>query len=216
MKPTYAIGVVAHVSRANQAHALMDQAGAAYMSLDNGNLGCGGNHRKVWRHLDKHHARNAYWLLTLEDDAIIPDGFQEQLDRVLAVTPAPIVSFYLGRLRPPHLQYMIEPATKRADDRDASWIVSRQLLHAVGLAIRSDLVKDMLSSLDEELPIDDAINVWANKHRYRIGYTWPSLVDHADGETLLQHPDGHQREPGRVAWRSGTRDTWTHQLVEMN
>lgn len=213
---TYAIGIVAHVSRADKAHELMDAAGAAYMSLDNGNLGCGGNHRKVWRHLAKRHAAHAEWLLVLEDDAIPVDGFNQQLEQALAVARAPVVSLYLGRKRPPHLQFMIEPAIKRADDADASWIVSRQLLHAVGLAVRSNIVEDMLATIDEELPIDEAIHTWANKRRYRIGYSHPSLVDHADGETLLKHRDGQQREPGRVAWTCGSRETWTHEYVEMN
>ena len=211
---TYVIGIVAHVTRTAEAEKLMGDAGADYMSLDNGNLGCTGNHRKVWRHLAE--KCSADYFVVLEDDAIIPDGFRDQLDQILNFPPAPIVSFYLGQLRPPHLQYMIEPATKRADKHDASWIVSRQLLHAVGLAIRADLVKDMLASLDEQLPIDEAINQWANKHRYRIAYTWPSLIDHADGETLLKHRDGHTREPGRIAWRHGTREHWTHEIVEMN
>lgn len=214
---TYAIGIVAHVTRAEQAHKLMADVGAAYLSLDNGNLGCHGNHRKTWRYLANKQAPHVDWGIVLEDDAIpCCEDFTNQLEQALAVTTAPIVSLYLGRLRPPHLQYIIEPAVKRADEQDASWLVSRQLLHGVGLAIRSNVIADMLNNLDDELPIDEAINAWANQRRYRIAYTWPSLVDHADGETLLQHRDGHERVPGRVAWRSGKRDEWTHQQVEMN
>jgi GR25 family glycosyltransferase involved in LPS biosynthesis len=213
---TYAIGIVAHVARGEQAHQLMSDVGAAFCAIDNGNLGCSGNHRKVWRHLAKRFAAHADYLVVLEDDAIPCDDFPQQLEQALSATTAPIVSLYLGRLRPPHLQYMIEPATARADAADASFILSRHLLHAVGLAVRADLVPDMLGELDEELPIDEAIHGWANKHRYRIAYTWPSICDHADGETLLQHRDGQQREPGRIAWKHGGRDKWTHQFIEMN
>lgn len=213
---SYAIGIVGHVARAEAAHQLMDDAGAAYLSLDDGNLGCGGNHRKTWHYLLKRHAAYVDWLVLLEDDAVPVEGFKDQLEQALAVAPAPILSFYLGRLRPPHLQYMIEPAIKRADEADASWIVSRQLLHAVGLAIRSTIVEDMLDSLDEELPIDEAIGVWANKHRYRIGYTHPSICNHQDGPTLEQHRDGQAREAGRVAWKFGRRDVFSHSYVEMN
>jgi hypothetical protein len=194
----------------------MDTVGAAYMSLDNGLLGCNGNHRRVWRYLADKQSPHVDWLITLEDDAQPVDGFHERLEQVLAATPAPVISFYLGRKRPPLVQYMIEPATKRADNHDASFIVSRHLLHAVGLAIRSDLVEDMLAKLDQILPIDEAIDAWVNKHRYRVGYTWPSIVDHADGETLLKHRDGAKRETGRVAWRAGTRDHWENRIVEMN
>lgn len=213
---SHAIGIVAHVARAAEAHALFDTVGAAFLSLDNGVLGCNGNHRKVWRHMSQRFGKHVDYLVVLEDDAVVTDDFGSQLEQVLAASPAQIVSFYLGRLRPPHLQYMIEPAVQRADKADANFIVSRQLLHAVGLAIRADLVAGMLESLDQELPIDEAIGKWANKHRYRIAYTWPSIVEHADGETLLKHRDNIPREPGRVAWRHGSRDAWENTLVEMN
>jgi len=212
---THAIGIVGHVSRSDEAYALMAATGAVYMSLDNGNLGCSGNHFRVWRHLAERWAPHVGYLVVLEDDAVPCENFTDQLAAALALQFSPIVSLYLGRQRPPHLQYMIGPATKRADQRDASWIVSRHVLHAVGLAVRADLVADMLAHLDRELPIDDAIDEWANRHRYRVAYTWPSIVDHADGETLLKHPDGIAREPGRVAWKHGARDEWTYTQVEM-
>ena len=216
MDLSYAIGVVAHTARAEQAHTLMETVGAAYMSIDNGAFGCRGNHIKTWRHLSDRFAPHKTWLVVLEDDATPVDGFNEQLENALATHTAPVVSLYLGRLRPPHFQHMIEPATKRADNHDANFIISRQMLHAVGLAIRSDLVADMLDNLNEILPIDEAIGEWVNKRRYRIAYTWPSIIDHADGDTLLQHRDGHKRQPGRIAWRCGVRSNWTDRTVEMS
>jgi hypothetical protein len=214
---SYAIGIVAHVARADAAHKLFDDVAACYMSLDNGTFGCRGNHVKTWRHLSDRFAAHHSHLVCLEDDAVPVDGFNDQLDQVLAANPtASIISLYLGQLRPPHLQYMIGPAMLRAETADASFIVSRQLLHAVGLVIRADLVNDMLANLNEALPIDEAIGEWANKRRYGIAYTHPSICDHADGDTLLQHRDGIPRERGRVAWYAGTRDEWTHRKVEMN
>ena len=216
LPPTYAIGIVAHVERGQQAHDLMDNVGAVYASLDNGTFGCHLNHKRVWRYLSTRQAKNANWLVVLEEDAVPVEGFAEQLTEALANAPVSVVSLYLGRLRPPQQQWMIGPATQRADERNACWIVSRQFLHGVGLAIRSDLVADMLNTIDETLPIDEAILAWAVKRRYRVGFTWPSLVDHADGETLLKHRDGQAREPGRVAWRAGTRTDWNIDAVEMN
>jgi hypothetical protein len=125
------------------------------------------------------------------------------------------VSLYLGRLRPPQYQHMIQPAIDRAEASGAHWLVSRQLLHAVGVAIRGDLLDDMLSHLDDS-PIDEAINTWVNRKFYRVAYTFPSLVQHDDGPTLIQHRDGQHREPGRVAWKTGTREHWENRIVEMN
>jgi hypothetical protein len=111
---------------------------------------------------------------------------------------------------------MIQPAIDRAEASNAHWLVSRQLLHAVGVAIRGDLIEDMLTHLDGETPIDEAINTWVNRKFYRVAYSYPSLVDHADVDTLIQHRDGQHREPGRVAWKTGTRATWENNIVEMN
>ena len=183
--------------------------------MSNGNWSCSENHLRCWRWLSRHRG-DAEWFCLLEDDAIPVTGFRDQLEQALEVAPRGIVSLYLGKLRPPQYQHMIQPAIDRAEDHEAHWLVSRQLLHAVGLAVRGDLLDDMLANLDDETPVDEGIGVWANKHFYRIAYVWPSLIDHADTETLIAHRDGQHREPGRVAWKTGTRDFWSYEYVEMN
>jgi hypothetical protein len=65
------------------------------------------------------------------------------------------------------------------------------------------------------LPIDENIGQWSRRQGWPIAYTVPSLVDHADGPTLITHPDGAEREPGRVAWRTGTHFTWNSDAVEV-
>jgi hypothetical protein len=45
----------------------METVGAAYISIDNGTLGCEGNHRKVWQWLNDH--ATTKWVVVLEDDA---------------------------------------------------------------------------------------------------------------------------------------------------
>lgn len=213
----YNIGVVGHEARTVQAKNLTTDVDAAFLSLDDGELGCDGNHRLVWQHLAEKHT--ADYVVVLEDDALPVDGFREQLNQVLAITPEPIVSFYLGRLRPPQYQQVIESAVTRADRRGAHFITTPHVLHSVGLAVRADLVPDMLTTIDNDVPvgtpIDEAISAWIGRRRYRCAYTWPSLVDHADGETLIVHRDGVTRPKGRVAWRCGTRTTWENQSVEL-
>jgi GR25 family glycosyltransferase involved in LPS biosynthesis len=208
-----AIGIVAHLQRVAMTEHLADQTGAQIISYDDGTLGCTKNHLAVWKRLAD---TDADWKICIEDDAVPVDGFQNQLEHALEVAPAGIVSLYLGRLRPPQWQHMIQPAIDRADTSGAHWLVSRQLLHAVGIAMRGDLVDDMLAHLDGETPIDEAINTWVNRRMYRVAYCWPSICDHADTETLIQHRDGQNRESGRVAWKTGTRETWANEYVEMN
>ncbi|QPX62799.1 glycosyltransferase [Mycobacterium phage Plumbus] len=195
----HTIGIVAHTKRAEQAHRLMETVGAAYMSIDNGTLGCESNHRKVWQHLTRH---NTDWLVVLEDDAIPCNNFRDQLDAALAVAPSPVVSLYLGRERPREYQQRIA----KAADTTAHWLTCRRLLHAVGIAIHAALVPNMLNNLPNGKPIDEAISAWARRQSHTIAYTWPSLVDHADEPSLTG-----RRGPatGRVAWRHGGRDWWT-------
>lgn len=164
----------------------------------------------------------AYWTVVLEDDAVPVPFFRTQLAKALAVAPAGIVSLYLGRSRPPQWQKRIERATYGAIAQDANFILHNRLLHCVGVAIKSRLVAQMLETVSlnacRDLPIDEAITAWARAHRYGVAYTWPSLVDHADGPTLAYHRDmandERERYP-RKAWRTGTRTHWGTAHVAM-
>lgn len=211
-----AIGIVAHTDRLAQANTLASQVEAEHIAIDDGVLGCEGNHRRVWRHLAH---SGAYWTVVLEDDALPVPFFRTQLAAALAVAPAGIVSLYLGRSRPPQWQQRIERATYAATAHEASFILHTRLLHCVGVAIKSRLVGDMVditaTAACHGLPMDEAITAWARAHRYGVAYTWPSLVDHADGPTLAYHRDHAQRDAPRKAWSAGTRKRWGTAQVAM-
>jgi len=204
---TFSIGIVAHTSRSSAAKLLSMSVGAQFISVDNGMLGCDANHDAVHRHLA---GMGTDWSVVLEDDAVPVDGFRDQLRAVLKVAPAPVVSLYLGRQRPPQYQSRIAAATTKADLVDAHWLTSSRLLHAVGYAIRSELLPDLLE-VPLRLPADERIGAWADQ----TAYCWPSLVDHADMPTIVDHPDGKPRPPGRTAWRTGTRAAWSDLSVPL-
>lgn len=128
--------------------------------------------------------------MVLEDDALHVSSWHAQLEAALETAPTPIVSFYLGRLRPPTCL----DALDKADANDAHWIVSNHCLHAVALAIRTELVDDMLRALRAYLPIDQAIGRWARQRAHEVAWA-PSLVDHADIGSLIRHLDGAPRVP---------------------
>lgn len=204
-----ALGIVAHHARADQAHKLMEDVGAQYMSMDNGTLGCHRNHRKVWDYLA---TQDTDYSIVLEDDAEPVEGFREQLEQALTAAPAPIVSLYLGVGRPQGWQKRIDKAIKIADNKDAHWLTGKHVLHAVGLAIRTELLP---MDLDPRLQIDHAITKWRRAEFLPVAYTFPSLVDHRDEPTLFDHGDGLSRTKPRKAWRVGTRDTWTDSAVPL-
>jgi hypothetical protein len=209
MSSLFKIGVVAHTSRASMAKTLARQVGARFVAVDNGLLGCDGNHLAVLHHLA---GAGGVWSVALEDDAVPVDGFADQLRMILEAAPAgvDVVSLYLGRQRPPQFQALIAARVRDAVAAEAHWLTSSKLLHAVGYAIRTDLIPGLLD-FDSSLPIDERIGA----HLGRVGYCWPSIVDHADMPTLVDHPDGRPRPPGRTAWRTGTRAAWSDLSIEL-
>lgn len=216
------IGVVAHEARRDQAIQLADTVDAAVLSIDDGSLGCDANHKKVWAELYNRTDNDlgAQWLIVLEDDAVPVDDFNAQAHAALAAAPSPVVSFYLGRHHIPTLDWekRKQEAILRADIAQAHWITTNHLLHAVAVAIRRDYVASMyrhLETLPLVLPIDEAITHWMHNRGVSVSYTWPSLIDHADQPTLFRHPDKLPRPPGRVAYTTGTRPTWTDKAVTM-
>lgn len=207
----FTIGIVAHTSRAEQAHILMETVGAAYMSVDSGKLGCDDNHKKVQTYLA---GIPSTWSVILEDDAHPVQDFREQLHQALVMAPTPIVSLYAGRKKPSHWQGRYKKALANAKTVDASWLISTHLLHAVGYAIRTEHLPSLLAHTSPH-PSDQHITSWAQRYGYTVGYTIPSLIDHLDGPTIVDHADGAVRHPGRKAWTVGRRDRWTTEAVTM-
>lgn len=206
------IGIVAHSSRASEAKALAHEVDAEFVSIDqDGILGCDDNHDHVMHHLA---GLPSTWSVVLEDDAVPVEGFYEQLEAALPLSPTPIVSLYLGRLRPPQHQADIQAAVEAAVVEDADWIISSRLYHAVGYAIKTELLPSLLGHLSN-WPVDQHISEWAMQRGHLVSYCWPSLVDHADGETVVAHPDGQPRTPGRVAWKTGAKAQWSTQSVTL-
>lgn len=207
------IGVVAHTSRGRQARELARQVCADFVSLDNGILGCDQNHKAVQWHLA---ALPGDYSVVLEDDAVPVDGFGDQLRALLEVAPAPVCSLYLGRQRPPQYQRQIADAVDRAESGDANWIMADRLFHAVGYAIRTDLLPSLLN-FTTGLPSDEHVSAWAMNRlgAGQVCYCLPSIVDHADVPTVVDHPDGQPRPPGRTAWRVGARQVWSPSSVAL-
>lgn len=203
------IGVVAHTSRVTYAKRLANVIRADFVSIDNGTLGADGNHEAVQYHLS---ALPSTFSVILEDDAIPVEGFRDQLEHALPLCPSPIASLYLGKQRPPQYQHAIRTAIEAAELEAADWIVGTRLFHAVGYAIKTELIPSLLDHITH-WPVDEHISSWARLHGHTVAYAYPSLVDHLDGPTLVAHPDGKPRTPGRVAWKTQPHETWTSKSV---
>lgn len=204
------VGIVAHHSRSDFASELADKVSANFLSVDFRGDGCRANHLVAWK---MHSAEPAEWNVNLEDDAIPVPDFREQLAAALAVAPAPIVSLYLGT------GYIydrdVKPLLEKAAVMDASWLVTNGgVLHAVGLAVRGDLLESMLSALQGNChqAIDRSLSLWARRAGHRVAYTLPSLVDHRDDVSLVTP---NRRRAARKAWKVGGRNQWNPTLIRM-
>ena len=202
--------VVGHPKRCVEAFELGADL-VAPLSMDDG-IGADANHLRAWQMTTRFLGT---WSMVVEDDAQPVEGFLAQAQAALSVAPTPVVSFYLGQTMPVHVQEDIRAALDQV--KDAAWITSNQLLHAVAVAIRQDLVLDMLDMLDDltGFPIDERIGAWCRIRGHRIAYTVPSLVEHADWPTLIDHLDGIPRDTPRKAWRTGTREEWNSRWVAL-
>ena len=219
MAADFAIGIVAHATRAVVAKQLNKTVRADFISIDNNSLmGCEGNHWAVQNHLVN---LGAEWSVVLEDDAEPVDGFRDQVGAALKSAPetADVVSFYLGRKRPPQHQGAIGRALQAANAAGAHWLLGNRLLHAVAYAIRTERLPSLLEfTAQSATPIDQHITAWAREtfgHRPVVAYTVPSLCNHSDMPTVVDHPDGQPRPPGRVAWQTGRRDQWQPSSVPL-
>lgn len=212
------IGVTAHISRVRQADRLIRDVKADAISVDRGYYGPQINHHRTWARMAEITADNE-WAVVLEDDALPCNDFRSQADAALSTlgVEAGLVSFYMGRLRPLHWQERVGQAVARADVMGASWIVGDAVLHGVAIAMRGSMIHDMLGEVTKDIdtPIDEAVTRWCRKSYVPCWYSWPSIVEHADGPTVVNHRDGMKRESGRVAWRFGERSDWTERSVKL-
>ncbi|AXN53550.1 glucosyltransferase [Gordonia phage Fryberger] len=203
--------IVAHPSRKERAEklaTLLPQPNTIVMDSDN--LGPGENHWRAWVAA---YDEDAEWILVVEDDALPIDGFEDELAQVLSNSPSPVVSLYLGQSRPFSWQHGIGETINMLEMQGDSsgWLLCQQMLHGVGIAIRTDLVTDMLTwapmyhTLEgRPKPYDEAIGMWCRAMGLPIAYPFPSILDHDDTETLVAHVDKRKREVGtRIAWKTG-------------
>lgn len=215
----FSIGIVAHHSRWDRAGKLADHLDAEMVSVDyDGKVGAGLNHEHCYDWMSQ---TDAPWVVVLEDDAVPVKGFRAQLGQVLRAAPnTGLMSLYLGRFRPPHWQ----PSIARVITGDAHFLMGSELLHHVGVAIRTPLIPAMLAFIRADrqyrtgkLPIDEAIGRWARAASMPVAYTHPSIVNHDTrlDTVIAKHVSQHPAETGsrtstelRQAWAFGTRRDW--------
>jgi len=198
---TYAIGIVAHPARNEQAHQLAADVDADLIVVDTCSQGEQWCHQETLTELMK---RDVDWYVLLEDDALPCQNFRALLEEALNEAGDALISLYLGTgawagTDQVTTARLVPRLIAQADRDSAHWITAPGLYHAVGIAIPAVRARAALAHMRAvRYASDKALSRWAHANHIPIRYTWPSLVDHADGERLA----GEQRNTPRRAWRT--------------
>lgn len=140
---------------------------------------------------------DADWHLVLQDDALPCRNLLPGLERALDQVPQQaVVCPYLGSGRPTH--WSVAKAADQADVEGAVWIVTRALMWGVGIIVPTYTIDDMLDWCDRKASWP-AYDKRVGQYYLRLGwptwYPWPSLLEHREVPSLINHGDG------RVAYR---------------
>lgn len=162
------------------------------------------DHDRVWRNCRaawELRDPDADWHVVLQDDAVPCADLLAGLRYALPVVgDRAVVSLYLGAGAP--LPRMWGQLAARADAEDAAWVIGPRTTWGVGIAVRTEAVPDMLDAGDRQggVPDDQRIARWASRRRLEAWFPWPSLVDHAEGASLVGHPMVRQAR----RWQGGS------------
>lgn len=211
------LAVVAVPERIDQAQALSAQLGGAPIAVDedrNGGRYHGLNHDRAL--ILANTVEDSDWLVCVEDDALPIPGFMEQLPAALNACPTSAASLYLGEQRMPRRRKPVE----RALTEDAHWVLSDTLLHGVCFAIRTDLLHQLLTTVENIHGMDADARYGHGLRRmggYQVAHTTSSLVDHSDGPPVITRcANGTARVRGvRKALLVGGRQRWDSSYTSM-
>lgn len=191
--------VMAHPSRVDAAAGLAAVLGpATKVVIDDG----GGEWATGARAWQAHEPRCTHHLV-VQDDAVpcrdLAPGVASALRRVPG---GDLMSLYFGysgqRSGRPSGHGLTVRGQGQARRVGASWIVGPGVWWGVALVIPTGAIGDMLAWCDgRREPYDMRIGTWCRATGRDVWHTWPSLVDHTDGPSLVRPG----RAPGRKAWQ---------------
>lgn len=195
------VAIVTHPKRLEQALELGASVRADLIVTDDGR-GEWATHARAWQWLSEQPGLTHG--IVLQDDAVPVDDFRRHAAAAIEARPDDCVSFYTGTGFPLHVQPLIQFCHELASMESFSWLKSDRLFWGVGVALPLEHVPALLAR-DCPLPYDERIGDFCKQERVAVSYTYPSLVDHADGPSLVVHADDVPRLLPRRAWAVGTQ-----------
>ena len=134
--------------------------------------------------------------VVIQDDIIPCRDLIAGLTAALEYVPGDVpVCGYVGRVRP--YAAMVTAADRRARATGASWLTMHTLNWGPLIAVPTAVIPEMIAHGDtlKNIPNYDRrlSRFFELQQGVRIWYTWPSIVDHADGPSLVQGRIGTDR-----------------------
>lgn len=164
----------------------------------------------------------------IQDDVLVcRDLFAGMLKALESVPAGAPVCGYVGRVRP--YAEIVTYAAARARLTGASWLTMHTLNWGPLIIVPTAEIPDMIAHCD---PLKDIPNYDRRLSRFfelerhvKIWYTWPSVVDHADGPSLVPGRIGTDRRKAvhtRVAHtflgadRSALEIDWSGDVIDID
>lgn len=156
----------------------------------------------VWDRIDDRHdtgirALEAYdpaasHHLVLQDDAVVPRDLLAGVERALRYVPQDVpVCLYVGKVKP--FAPVIARAVQAAGD-SASWLTMQGVFWGPGIVLPTAHIDELAvwwrGAGTKVTNYDRRVSAWYALRRVTCWYPWPSLVDHADTDSLVK---GHGR-----------------------
>jgi hypothetical protein len=161
-------------------------------------------HSRAWEaHLGQDELTHG---LVLEDDALPCQGMVDGALAAIQRFPTSAISLYFGQHENPYsrtsrVRRARNAVTLAQDFDDVSWISTPGLWWGVAVILPVAWIEPMLAYWQPRKTglYDERISKWLIMHEKGPVYnTWPSLVDHADGPSLLRR----HRKSGRRAFQT--------------
>jgi hypothetical protein len=193
------VAIMAHPGRKAQVAQLLDRIGDVPVAWD--------QKSNLWD--TRRRATLAYdpgctHHLVLQDDVLVCRDLVAGVERALEYAPADVpLSLYIGQRRP--LAVPVRAMCLEACECDASWVTMRTLLWGPAVIVPTLAIPEMVAYGDtlQKVPHDDRrVGLyWETQAQERCWYTWPSLVDHADGPSMVNGRLGTDRSHAGEQYR---------------
>lgn len=166
-------------------------------------------------------SETTHWVV-IQDDAVLSLNLEAALQKALPyVNPQSPVSLYLGNTRPYKVHVDALVAKAKSFPTPISWITMNRTNWGVGLVVPTVQIPHMIEYCEgrgvvsRRTPYDGLLSKWFEFNKIPVYYTWPSLVDHRRGPSIL-----HSEINRRAHWfigeeKSGVDVDWSGRIVSV-